>query len=226
MAYCPACKIEVKGQRIYCPLCHEPLEERLTSKRGEDLQEDSFPLTLLRYNQHLLFKVFAGISVCLLGLIISLRVLWPNLGLNWLHTALILAGFWSLGLALVRKRRNLAKSVLYQLAILSLLVLAWDYLSGWWGWSIIYAIPLFSGLAVVAILLSMLLVRYQLGDYILYLLATSLVGLIPLLLLALSDLEPWWPAITSAAACGLVFLLTVIWKHKLILFELKVRFHL
>lgn len=226
MAYCPHCKIEVKGQRISCPLCQEVLEDRPLSQSGEDLTQDSFPLIPLRYNQHLVFKVFMGLSAILLGILLAMRLAWPDIGLSWIHAALILAGFWSLGLALIRKRRNLAKSVLYQLAILASLALAWDYLTGWQGWSIVYAIPLFAGLAVIAILVTMLLVRYELGDYILYLLATSLIGILPLLLLAWSDLQPVWPAALSASLCGLVFALTVALKYRLIVFEIKVRFHI
>ncbi|MDO5033219.1 MAG: DUF6320 domain-containing protein [Eubacteriales bacterium] len=226
MAYCPECHIDIKGQRIYCPLCHAPLEDRDVSSRGENLIRDSYPLIPLRYNQHLLAKVFAALSLGLLLFLWLLSLRRPDLGLSWLHIALALLGFWSLATAVVKKRRNLAKSVLYQLAILSCFSLAWDYLSAWEGWSVTYAIPLLSALALVAILVSMLLVRYQLGDYILYLLATSLLSLLPLLLLAFFQLEPWWPAIASAVAGALVFLLTLGLRYKLIIFELKVRFHI
>ena len=43
----------------------------------------------------------------------------------------------SLALA-VRKRKNIPKGMLYQVALLSIICMIWDFATGWNGWSIDY----------------------------------------------------------------------------------------
>ncbi|MDO5016512.1 MAG: DUF6320 domain-containing protein [Eubacteriales bacterium] len=220
MSYCETCKISVKGKAKACPLCGAHL-------RGVPEGEDIFPWVPLRYNQHILYKVLGLISLLLAITLWLFKRIFPASSINYWHILLTVGSFWSLVLAMVRKRRNLAKSVLYQLLLLSGFFLAWDFLIDQrLGWSLTSALPLLSCLAIVAIILRMLFVRYELGDYILYLLATALISPAALIFVAVFGLRPIWPAIVAASLGALVFTLTFIFRHKLIFHELKTRFHL
>lgn len=220
MSYCEACRIRIKGQASHCPLCGAPL-------RGLPEGENVFPQVPLRYNQHVLYKVLGLISLLIALVLWLVKRSFPQSSISYWHILLTLGSFWSLVLAIIRKKRNLAKSVVYQLLLLSGFFLAWDFLSDHHlGWSLTAALPLLSCLAIVAIILRMLFVRYELGDYILYLLATALISPAALIFVAVFKLRPLWPAIVAAGLGALVFTLTLIFRHKLIFHELKTRFHL
>lgn len=222
MRYCSECKVNIRGDLQFCPLCEHPLDD----VPSEQVNGQPFPYVPLRFHQNKLTLILVFVSVGVVALLFTIQAIFPRLGLDWIHIVLTIIALWTLVIAIVRKRRNIAKAIVYQQALLSIFSLAWDYLGDQIiNRSLTYALPLISFLALIAISLSMVFVRYELGDYILYLLATALVSLIPLILNIIFEGRPLWPAIITASLGALVFIVTLIVRRTLIIHELKKRFH-
>jgi CHASE2 domain-containing sensor protein len=102
----------------------------------------------------------------------------------------------------------------------------WDYLTGWDAWSLTYVVPILCAASLIGLLITVRAVRMQVGDYIVYLGLTVLLGLTPLVFLALG----WLGTVIPSAICGglsvvaIVLLLTV--RGGVVRHELATRLHL
>src|SRR5699024_2744843 len=75
---------------------------------------------------------------------------------------------WFVVLIAIRKRRNVAKSIVYLVLLVGLLSIYWDYLTGWHGWSLNYAVPIVCGASILALLITVWSMRMEVGNYIIY----------------------------------------------------------
>ncbi|NLM19476.1 MAG: hypothetical protein GX217_05570 [Clostridiaceae bacterium] len=227
MKFCNACKVNIKGSTQTCPLCKQPTVDLTEIKSAKnDSSFDPFPIVPLRFKQYTLLTVLTVISVVVYGIMLFIYLKFPESGLLPRYIFFALLSLWLLVLALVRKRRNVAKSVLYQLNIISLLLLLLDKLSTWSGWSITYAIPLLACVALFAIMIAIGFIQKEFGDYVLYLGAVAIVGLIPLLFIIFGWVDVLWPSIISIVLSSIMLILLVIFRYRLIVHELKKRLHL
>ncbi|NLJ71044.1 MAG: hypothetical protein GX328_06245 [Clostridiaceae bacterium] len=252
MKFCNSCKVKIKGSRPICPLCKQPVvdlaETELTKYDllKEDLPKaetanadfskndiakndssfDPFPVVPLYFKQYTLLTVLTVISVIVYGIMLLIYLNFPESGLLPRYIFFALLSLWLLVSAIVRKRRNVAKSILYQLNIISLLLLLLDKISNWSGWSITYAIPLLACVALFAIMIAIGFIQKEFGDYVLYLGAVAIVGLIPLLFIIFAWVDVLWPSILSISLSSLMLTLLIIFRYRLIVHELKKRLHL
>ena len=87
---------------------------------------------------------------------------------------------WLVVLMAVRKRRNVAKGTVYLVVLVGLVCVYWDYLTGWRGWSLTYAVPILDASSIVALLITVRVMRIEVGEHILYSGLTVLLGLAPI----------------------------------------------
>ncbi|HHU53737.1 MAG TPA: hypothetical protein GXZ43_06670 [Clostridiaceae bacterium] len=246
MKYCNSCKIKIKGSPRVCPLCKEPAVDAITKfskeestkagTKNAELSEvnsieadgsfDPFPIVPLHYKQYTLLTVLSAISIFVYVIMWLIYLKFPESGLLPRYIFFALVSLWLLVSAIVRKRRNVAKSILYQFNILSVLLLLLDKLSDWSGWSITYAIPLLVCVALFAIIIAIGFIQKEFGDYVLYLGAVAIAGLIPLLFIIFGWVDVLWPSILSIALSSIMLILLIIFRYRLIVHELKKRLHL
>lgn len=252
MKFCNACKVKIKGSTQICPLCKQPTVDLAETEFAEDdltkndsrkvgtlkpdlsknnITEDDglfdpFPIVPLRFKQYTLLTVLTIISVIVYGVMLLIYLKFPKSGLLPRYIFFALLSLWLLVSAIVRKRRNVAKSILYQLSILSLLLLLLDKISTWSGWSITYAIPLLACVALFAIMIAIGFIQKEFGDYVLYVGAVAIVGLIPLLFIIFGWVDVLWPSILSVTLSSIMLVLLIIFRYSLIAHELKKRLHL
>ncbi|HYI52791.1 MAG TPA: DUF6320 domain-containing protein [Microlunatus sp.] len=105
---------------------------------------------------------------------------------------------WLVVLMAVRKRRNVAKGTVYLVVLVGLICVYWDYLTGWRGWSLTYAVPILDASSIVALLITVRVMRTEVGEHILYSGLTVLLGLAPIGFLALG----WVTNPLPSAVCG------------------------
>ena len=245
MKYCNSCKNKNKRFARACPLCKEPAVDAITifkrridkaGTKNAELSEvnsieadgsfDPFPIVPLYFKQYTLLIVLTVISVIVYGIMFLIYLKFPESGLLPRYIFFALLSLWLLVLAIVRKRRNVAKSILYQLNILSFLLLLLDKISTWSGWSITYAIPLLACVALFAIMIAIGFIQKEFGDYVLYIGAVAIVGLIPLLFIIFGWVDTLWPSILSVTLSSIMLILLTIFRYRLIAHELKKRLHL
>ncbi len=221
MKVCDKCKVKVAGSRKYCPLCQGVLT-------GPDCgEEEIFPLVPTIYRQYNLFfrlLIFASIVaavVCVFINILTYRDTW------W---SLFVAGgivcMWIILAISVRKRNNIPKNILYQVVVVSLLAVAWDFLTAWRGWSVDYVVPVVCTAAMIAMAILMKVIRLNVADLIIYFCINAMFGAVPLVLLLTGCLSVWYPALICVGGTVVSLSAILLFQGEALKTELKRRLHL
>lgn len=222
MKVCPNCKAGIKGTWDLCPLCQATLDQQ-----EEVAPTPSTFLGLpLNFNRQQAIKLFLRISLVLVFIYFVAHYLWnfQFFGLEYVLFGLFIT--WTLFVIFLRKRRNIAKVILYFLIFISLVNIYFDYVNGWMGWSITFVVPILSISSLLAILISVLVVRLKIEDYILYLQLAALVGIVPLLFLIMGWVGHPLPS-TLSVVFSLVMFVTLLFRYrKLMILELQKRMHI
>lgn len=224
MKYCPSCRVSVPSSRSHCPLCQGAL-----APGGSDTAYDGeiFPHIPTLYRQHsLLFRllIFASILVAVVAGVLSLLVFTEGF---W--SLFVLAGVGAMWLTLavaVRKRSSLTKRILYQLVTWGVVLVAFDALTGWRGWSMDFAVPFLFLTGMGCTFVLAVLSRRKLPDHIIYFVVSAGFCLLPPVFLLLGWAKVLWPSVICAA-CGIVALSGVaLFAERTTRSELKKRLHL
>ena len=218
MSYCPHCRVTVKGNWKYCPLCQTDLEQQ-DGKR----MASPYPDTPLRFDKNKATKMMLLVSFIIIIVSFLLGLFWKGRVQGLQGTFFGIMTMWLVVLIIIRKRRNLVKSIFYLLISLSFITAYYDYLIGWTGWSTTYAVPIICGAAILAMFLTVRFMKIKTGDYILYLLAATFVGLVPILFLFLDWVTNPWPAWISFGLSLVMLILIFVYQGKEIKKEFQKR---
>lgn len=179
MLRCNSCNVDLPGTPKQCPLC----KGELTGKG--DGGENVFPPRLA--SQKLFSKkilaITAFVSVCVSAVCIAVNLIFPAGG--W-WSLFVLAGYlslWADFAMLYRKRRNFAKSILWQVAFVSAIALLWDFFTGFHGWALDYVLPILCVSAMISIVLLANICKLHVQDYIIYLIIDCVLGVSTLILI-------------------------------------------
>jgi len=175
---------------------------------------------------NLLIRValFVSVAACVLCLALNF-LLTPH---NW-WSLFVLAGVgagWLTVAQAIRKRSSFCKHVLYQVVTLALLAVIFDLMTGFLRWSFDYVIPALCAFAMIVIGITAIIRRQHVTDYIIYMVLSSVFGIVPLLFLLPGWTTVTWPTVLTAAA-GIIYLAALLlfvgrdtWR------ELRRRLHL
>ncbi|MCY1157296.1 MAG: hypothetical protein MOP51_316 [Citricoccus sp.] len=199
MRRCAQCAVDVEGHWMRCPLCAAPLA-------GEAVPSP-LPAVPLNFSRRRVWKALflTSLAVILASFLAQLLFRAADIGLVrsvWLG----LTAMWLVVLMAVRKRRNVAKGTVYLVVLIGLVCVYWDYLGGWDGWSLTYAVPALCAAAIIAVLIMVRVMRTEVGEHILYSGLTVLLGLAPLVFLVLGWVTNPVPSVVCGALsiCALV----------------------
>ncbi len=226
MKFCEKCRVYVPSTREHCPLCQGRLTQ--AQDNGQPHYDDEiFPYLPTIYHQHnLLIRValFVSVAACVLCLALNF-LLTPH---NW-WSLFVLAGVgagWLTVAQAIRKRSSFCKHVLYQVVTLALLAVIFDLMTGFLRWSFDYVIPALCAFAMIVIGITAIIRRQHVTDYIIYMVLSSVFGIVPLLFLLPGWTTVTWPTVLTAAA-GIIYLAALLlfigrdtWR------ELRRRLHL
>ncbi|MDD2427055.1 MAG: DUF6320 domain-containing protein [Eubacteriales bacterium] len=221
---CPNCGCDIRGYKAMCPLDNEPLQ--VSADARLDDARDVFPPVEQKFNRRLLTRLFVFISLA--ALVLSIIVDYSlELPLNLpLMTLLGIISTWaSVGAAVIR-RRQVSKIVTWQVTILSLLVLIWDWMLGWQGWSLNYAIPIILLAAQATLYILARALHLESGDYMVYLLLCAVLGLVPLLFLIFGWVTIQLPSVICVGVSLLMIVGAIIFQGGVIKHELSKRLHI
>ena len=221
MRRCPDCDVGVEGEWTRCPLCTAPLEGRAVPS--------PYPAVPLRFTRRRVLRILTLTSLAVIALSFLAQLLFrpEEQGLGALRSVWLgVVATWLVVLVAVSKRRNLAKFIVYLVALAGGVCVYWDYLTGWDAWSLTYVVPILCAASLIGLVITVRAVRMQVGDYVVYSGLTVLLGLTPLVFLALG----WVGTAIPSAICGglsvvaIVLLLTV--RGGAVRHELATRLHL
>lgn len=126
----------------------------------------------------------------------------------------------------IMRSANLGSKILMQTIAAEVLLVLWDYGSGYKGWSVNYGIPstiLFADLAVVFLIL---VNRMNWQSYFMYQISITVFSFIPLLLWALGLMTRPVFSLFTVALTVLILVVTIVLGDRSVKTELKRRFHL
>lgn len=218
MRTCRRCAVRVEGTWSQCPLCGQPIEGSAVPS--------SFPDVPLRFSRRRVLRALFLMSLAVIGASLLVQLLFlRDLGgfrLVWFGVV----SMWLVVLMAVRKRRNIAKSTVYLVIVIGLICGYWDYLEGWSGWSVTYAVPIVCGCSLLALLIIVRVTRIEVGEHIVYSGLAILLGLVPLIFLALGWVTTPLPAVISGALSLFALLAVGVLRGGDVRHELAKRLHL
>nr|MBQ4318727.1 hypothetical protein [Clostridia bacterium] len=219
MRRCNKCGVNVRGSGQVCPLC----QSRLTG----EAEPDVFPSIPTVYSQfEMLFKllIFITVSGGLISVALDLMIVD---GLSW--SVFVLLGivcFWVLIFFAVRKRNNIPKNITYQVVLVGIISVVWDFVTGWYGWSIDFVIPIACVVAITSLGIIGKVLKMPSGDYIFSMIADGLFGIIPMILYALKLVHIIYPSIICFTLSLISIASLLIFDGSNIVSGMKKRMHL
>ncbi|MGP9693052.1 DUF6320 domain-containing protein [Brachybacterium sp. AOP25-B2-12] len=201
---CPACRVRIEGRWTRCPLCGGATDGTPSP--------DPLPTVPLVFSRRRLLRVLLLVSLGVIVASFAVQLLLGagSSGIGVLRSVWLgLSTLWLLTLIAVRERREVTRVALYLVLLVCPVCVYWDYLTGWHGWSLTYTLPIVSACAVIAVLVTARLLRIELGDHVLHSGPTVLMGLTPLVLLALG----WVTDPLPSVLCVIVSLVALSMLH-------------
>jgi len=192
MKYCNHCKVYIREEHDRCVLCENMLDEELNEKN-----EDVFPEIQPFYESHLALKIMMFISIVALVVSFGINMIFPS-SINW--PILFMFGVISIWVGLiiiVQKRYHIPKKILWQVIIISILAVFWDYKTGWRGWSLDYVIPIACVSAMIIMYVTAKIMNLSIRNYITYALLDGIFGIIPVLFIIFDLVNVVYPSIIS-----------------------------
>lgn len=218
MSCCLECKVDIEGHWTNCPLCGQSLQ-----CTNEKIRPNPYPPIPLRFNRDKGLRLLTIFTIISGLLFLGIEEIWLDRSQGIQLAVFGIVSLWTVVYTLIRKRRNIAKSILYLLILASFIGIYLDYLLGWNGWSTTYLIPVICIFANLALTISIKIIFPEVGDYILYLLIVTILGFFPAIFLLFNWTTNPIPALLSMSISAVVFVVLVITHWKVIFYEWQKR---
>ena len=143
---CQKCGLTFSGERVYRPLCKKRIIDEGTEDSSIKEDFDVFPVTQKKQADFIFMKIvtFAALAaVIVAGMVDRMMVLSDRTWQPIFFLVVIgVAGGYALLIVGQRKWKNIRKMVMYEVIIGMILCIAYDWYTGWKGWSVQIVLPL------------------------------------------------------------------------------------
>lgn len=218
MKYCTSCCADIEGDWKNCPLCGQSL-----NPSNEIGTSNPYPAIPLRFNRKKVLSLLTFFTLLTGFLFIGIEEIWLDQSQGLKLAVLAILSLWTVVYTVIRKRRNIAKSILYLMVIVSIISIYLDYLLEWNGWSTTYVIPIICIFADLALTISVKLIFPEVGDYILYLLIVVILGFFPAVFLFFNWTTNPILSLLSVAISAIMFVVLFVSHRKVIVHEWEKR---
>lgn len=219
MSRCKQCNVEILDETERCPLCHSVLEKTVEV-------ENMYPnVRTMTRRLALLSRIYLFVAILVEALLIYLNVL-SDSEMFWsaIPGLAMLYGYLVLRYAILGKSGYKGKTIVLTL-IAILMVVAIDFVVGYRGWSVNYALPSAILLVDVGILILMCINRRNWQSYMMWQIFMILCSVVPLVLYAVGIVTAPILALLAFAFSAALFLGTLIIGDRRARTELRRRFH-
>ena len=219
MLKCNNCKIDLPGTPKYCPLCQGEL-----SGTG-DAAENAYPFIAVEKPHRTLYSwvAFGAITVSVICVAVNLSV--PQGGFWSLFVLGGIASLWISFAVIIKKMKNIPKTILWQVALTSLLAFIWDHFTGGLGWSTDYVLPILGTCAMIAMAVVSRVKKLDIKDYIIYLVIDSFWGILSFILILVNYLTVVYPSAICFAASVISLGALISFEGKALWSEIQRRMH-
>lgn len=219
MSRCKQCNVEILDETERCPLCHSVLEKTVEV-------ENMYPnVRTMTRRLALLSRIYLFVAILVEALLIYLNVL-NDSEMFWsaIPGLAMLYGYLVLRYAILGKSGYKGKIIVLTL-IAILMVVAIDFVVGYRGWSVNYALPSAILLVDAGILILMCINRRNWQSYMMWQIFMILCSVVPLVLYAVGIVTAPLLALLAFAVSAALFLGTLIIGDRRARTELRRRFH-
>lgn len=219
MSRCKQCNVEILDETERCPLCHSVLEKTVEV-------ENMYPnVRTMTRRLALLSRIYLFVAILVEALLIYLNVL-SDSEIFWsaIPGLAMLYGYLVLRYAILGKSGYKGKIIVLTL-IAILMVVAIDFVVGYRGWSVNYALPSAILLVDAGILILMCINRRNWQSYMMWQIFMILCSVVPLVLYAVGIVTAPLLALLAFAFSAALFLGTLIIGDRRARTELRRRFH-
>lgn len=222
MQRCEHCGVTVRGRAQICPLCQNLLTG-INSDAEYIFPKKTPPKPIVSLHALTWLGFF---TVCAAAICVCINLILPAKG--W-WSLFVVAGFFCLwadfGL-IMRKRRNLQKTIVWQVAFISIIAYLWDRFTGHHGWAVDYVLPIMCTGAMVSMFLLARIQKLQIQDYILYLGMVCILGLGALILILTDTVRIAIPMAICFCTSVAFLAFLIFFEGRVLKAELQRRFHL
>ena len=219
MSRCKQCNVEILDETERCPLCHSVLEKTVEV-------ENMYPnVRTMTRRLALLSRIYLFVAILVEALLFYLNVL-SDTEMFWsaIPGLAMLYGYLVLRYAILGKSGYKGKIIVLTL-IAILMVVAIDFVVGYRGWSVNYALPSAILLVDAGILILMCINRRNWQSYMMWQIFMILCSVVPLVLYAVGIVTAPLLALLAFAFSTALFLGTLIIGDRRARTELRRRFH-
>ena len=219
MSRCKQCNVEILDETERCPLCHSVLEKTVEV-------ENMYPnVRTMTRRLALLSRIYLFVAILVEALLIYLNVL-SDSEMFWsaIPGLAMLYGYLVLRYAILGKSGYKGKIIVLTL-IAILMVVAIDFVVGYRGWSVNYALPSAILLVDAGILILMCINRRNWQSYMMWQIFMILCSVVPLVLYAVGIVTAPLLALLAFAVSAALLLGTLIIGDRRARTELRRRFH-
>lgn len=229
MRYCKYCKLHYNTPLDHCLFCNNELTQAdITSQNQEMEQSYHYPEFQKRKNSRsFLLRLFAFLGLIAILTCVYLDILNKTTkGLSWSRYVISPIAYLLLFLLIITSTKKTIQKFTYSSYLTILLLLYLGSISNNSIWAIDFVMPL-SFIAINITLLFFLIIKKRRHhDYAIYSMITSMIGILPIILVFNHSLSYTWPTITCFLYSLTTFLGILIFSPVATKEELKRRLHL
>ncbi|WP_242941196.1 DUF6320 domain-containing protein [Sporobacter termitidis] len=168
-------------------------------------KEEVFPVISPAYERHLAIRILVFISFAAVVASFAIRMIFPT-DVNWpLFVVFGLVSMWLSLVVIVRKSHNIPKTIMWQVTVVTLLSILWDWQTGWRGWSINYLMPIIYVSAELVMYITARIMKLSIRDYITYAMLDGLFGILPVIFILFGWVQVLYPSVICIAV-SVIFL--------------------
>jgi hypothetical protein len=213
--------VSLQGNHKVCPLCGGIVRE------NEEASQEVFPHIPTIYQEfNIYIRTMILISIVSMIVSFAINVMFTRES-RW--SLLVAAGIlcmWISLYAIIRKKNNIPKTILWQVALSIIICAVWDFSMGWRGWSIDYVLPAVCVGAMIVMAISAKLLKIGTRDLIIYFFVDAVFGFIPIIFLLFGGLHVLYPSVICVAASAISIAALVLYEGENMKSELNKRMHI
>lgn len=221
MQNCENCNVTLRGNYEVCPLCGSILSPN--ESKGEELFPN-IPTLFQEFN--LFLRVIIMISIAAIIISFAVNLIFTRES-RW---SLIVAGgvacMWISLFFIVRKKNNIPKTIIWQVVLLGILSVLWDWSIGWIGWSIDFVIPSVCVVAMIVMAIAAKILRIGVRDLIVYLFLDGIFGFVPIIFILFGGLNVLFPSVICVATSAISLSALILFQGDNMRAELKKKMHI
>jgi hypothetical protein len=221
MQKCDNCNVSLKGNYEVCPLCGGILHE------NEEKSEEVFPnLPTIFQEFNIFIRVIILISIAAIVISFAINLIFTKDSRWSLIVAAGIACMWVSLFFIIRKKNNIPKTIVWQVVLISVLSVLWDWSMGWLAWSINFVIPTICFGAMVVMAIAAKILKIGVRDLIVYLFIDIIFGFVPIIFILTGILSVAFPSVICVATSAISLSALILFQGDNMRAELRKKMHI